>query len=276
MGRPMAGHLLAGGHGLTVYSRTKAKADELLRQGAKWADTPADAAAVADVVFICVPDTPDVENVLFAEEGVAHAARRGLIVVDHSTISPSATRGMARRLAENGAALLDAPVSGGDMGAKNASLSIMVGGDPTAFSSVLPLFRLMGKTITHCGPSGTGQLTKLVNQILVTINNMAACEALAFAQVNGLDLSKTLDALGGGAAASWQWNHLGPKMVAGDFSPGFMVDLQLKDLNLVIQAMRETNLDLPAARLVYALFVKAQQQGYGRDGTQRLFTVVRD
>src|SRR5687767_10416615 len=184
MGLPMAGHLLAAGHALAVHTRTKSKANDLLARGATWADSPAAAAERADVIFLCLPDTPDVEAIVLGEDGLLRAARRGTIVVDHSTISPAATVAMARKLAERGVSFLDAPISGGDVGAKNATLSIMVGGDESTFARVEPLLRVMGKTITHCGKRGNGQLTKLVNQILVTVTNLATCEALTFAKKN--------------------------------------------------------------------------------------------
>jgi 3-hydroxyisobutyrate dehydrogenase len=275
MGAPMAEHLMGGGHSMRVHSRTKGKAQTLLARGAKWVDSPAEAAAGADVVFVCVPDTPDVENVVLGERGIIQAAREGLIVVDHSTISPSATRRMAAVLAEKGARLLDAPVSGGDVGAKNATLSIMVGGDEGAFNEVRPLLQLMGKTIVHCGASGNGQLTKLVNQVLVSVTNLAVCEALGFAKKNGLDLNRTLAVLTGGAANSWQLANLGPKMVAGDYAPGFMIDLMQKDMRLVMAAAGEAQVSLPAAGLVHQLFTSAQAAGRGRDGTQALFTVIQ-
>jgi 3-hydroxyisobutyrate dehydrogenase len=276
MGGPMAGHLLAAGHPLVVHTRTKGKADQLLSRGAKWAASPQEAAASADVVFICVTDTPDVEHVVLGERGIIQSARDGLIVVDHSTISPSATRHMAEVLAAKGTRFLDAPISGGDVGARNATLSIMVGGDSAAFDAILPLLRYMGKTITHCGPSGAGQLTKLVNQVLVTVTNLAVCEALVFAIKNGLDPQKTIAAVGGGAAGSWQLQNLGPRMIAGDFAPGFTIDLQQKDLRLVMQAAGESRTPLPAASLVHQLFTAAQAAGRGKDGTQALFTVLKD
>ena len=217
MGLPMAGHLLEAGNQLTVFTRTRSKAEGLLGKGAKWAESAAGAARSAEIVFMCLPDTPDVENVVGQ---IVPEARAGQIVVDHSTISPSATRGMAEQLAGKGATLLDAPISGGDVGARNATLSIMVGGPAEAFAAVEPYLKLMGKTITHCGPSGAGQLTKLTNQILVSLTNLATCEAIAFAVKNGLDGQKTLAALGGGAGSSWQFNNLGPRMLAGDFAPG--------------------------------------------------------
>jgi 3-hydroxyisobutyrate dehydrogenase len=274
MGGPMAGHLLDAGVTLSVHTRTRSKAEPLLARGARWADSPREAAGQADVVFLCLPDTPDVEAVVIGPGGLAEAARPGLIVVDHSTISPAATRRMAEALGGHGVAFLDAPVSGGDVGARNATLSIMVGGDGQAFATVMPLLTRVGKTITHCGPSGTGQLTKLVNQILVTVTNLAVCESLVFAKRNGLDLAKTIAAVGGGAAGSWQLANLGPRMVKGDFAPGFTIDLQQKDLRLVLEAAKAANLDLAALSLVHHLFLEAQQTGRGREGTQALFAVV--
>lgn len=276
MGSPMAGHLLDAGLPLTLHTRTRAKAEPLLARGALWAESPQAAAEAADTVFLCLPDTPDVEAVVLGPGGILATARPGLVIVDHSTISPSATRAMAERLAAVGAAFLDAPVSGGDVGARNATLSIMVGGDEAAFRSVQPLLGRMGKTITHCGPSGAGQLTKLVNQILVTVTNLAVCESLVFAKRNGLDLGKTIAAVGGGAAGSWQLSNLGPRMVKGDFAPGFTIDLQQKDLRLVLEAAKAANLELSALRLVHRLFLEAQQAGRGREGTQALFAVVEN
>jgi 3-hydroxyisobutyrate dehydrogenase len=276
MGGPMAGHLLKNGAQLTVNTRTRARAKELLDRGAKWADTPAQAAAEADVVFICVPDTPDVESVVLGKDGIATAAHAGLILVDHSTISPTATRKMNEALNAKGAQLLDAPVSGGDVGAQNATLSIMVGGDASSFERVRPLLAHMGKTITYCGPSGSGQLTKLVNQILVTINNLAVCEALTFAQQSGLDPQKTIAAVSGGAAGSWQLSNLGAKMIASDFRPGFMIKLQHKDLRLAIAAAKDAGLDLHALDLVYQLFDQGLREGRGNEGTQALFALVKE
>ena len=276
MGLPMAGHLLRAGFPLIVHTRTESKAAELLSAGAKWAETPALAAAESDVVFVCVTDTPDVENVLLGKGGVGNSARPGLIVVDHSTISPTATKRMAAELAARGTTMLDAPVSGGDVGAKNATLSIMVGGERAAFDRVLPLLQHLGKTITHCGPSGSGQFTKLVNQILVSVNNLAACEALTLAIAGGLDPAKTITAVAGGGAGSWQLSNLGPKMIAGDFRPGFMIDLQQKDLRLVLEAAKEAGIDLTATKIVAELFERAQKQGLGREGTQALFKMVRN
>ena len=270
----MAGHLLAAGHQLTVFTRTKSRAAGLLSAGATWEPNPAAAAIGADLVFLCVPDTPDVEAVLLEPDGVLSTARSGQIIVDHSTISPTETRRFADAARQKGATLLNAPVSGGDAGARNASLSIMVGGDEAAFNNALPLLKLMGKTITHCGPSGTGQLTKLVNQILVSVTNLAVSEALAFAGANGLDPQKTLSAVGGGAGASWQLANLGPRMLAGDFAPGFMIKLQEKDLRLALAAAKDAGLHLEATPLVHSLFNRAIAEGRAEQGTQALFAVM--
>lgn len=274
MGSPMAGHLLKAGHRLTVHTRTKEKASELLASDATWANTPAEAARDANVLFVCVPDTPDVQRVLVGASGVLAAARPGTVVVDHSTISPFATREMARQLAEKQIALIDAPVSGGDVGARNATLSIMAGGERGAFDRVEPLLRHMGKTITYCGESGAGQLTKLVNQILVLNTLMAVSEAMAFVKKSGLDPATTLQAVGAGAARSWQLEMLGPKMAAGDFAPGFMIDLAQKDLRLVLEYADQAGLSLPATSMVHQLYNAVQSMGGGRQGTQALYRAL--
>lgn len=274
MGCPMATRLLEARHRLVVNSRTKSRASRLIARGARFLDTPAQVARECDVVFICVTDTPDVEAVVRGEDGITDQARSGLIVVDHSTISPSVTRDLADDLAKRGTCFLDAPVSGGDIGAKNGTLSIMVGGDSSAFDRVEPLLRILGQTITYCGSSGTGQLTKLVNQILVSVTNMAVCEALTFARKHRLDLKKTMSAVTSGAGGSWQLTNLGPRILAGDFRPGFTVNLQKKDLQLVLEAGEKSNTSLPAASLALQLFAAAQAAGHGKDGTQALFKIV--
>lgn len=275
MGGPMAGHLLKAGLDLVVHTRTRSKAEPLIQSGATWADSPAAAAADADVVFVCVTDTPDVRAVLLGPDGVITTARPGTIVVDHSTISPTATGGMAATLAGKQIVLLDAPVSGGDIGARNGTLSIMVGGDAAALDKVRPLLAHMGKTITHCGASGTGQLTKCVNQVLVSVTNLAVCEAMALATAGGLDPATTIAAVAGGAAGSWQLSNLAPKMTAGDFAPGFMIDLQRKDLRLVLAAAADAGVELKTVARVNELFDGLSNAGRGRDGTQALFEAVK-
>jgi 3-hydroxyisobutyrate dehydrogenase len=276
MGLPMAGHLLEAGCKLTVHTRTKSKAEGLLARGARWADTSAEAARSGTATFICLPDTPDVEKVVLGDQGVIAGAPANSVVIDHSTISPAATREIAKALAAKNVGFLDAPVSGGDIGAKNATLSIMVGGEEEQFEHARRLLAHLGKTITYCGPSGAGQLTKLVNQILVSITNLAVSEALAFATKCGLDPQKTLAAVGGGAAGSWQLSNLGPKMIAGDFKPGFTIKLQHKDLRLALEAAAECGLDLRALNLVQGLFGDALKEGRGEEGTQALYAVVRE
>jgi 3-hydroxyisobutyrate dehydrogenase len=271
----MAGHLLSAGHSVRVHTRTRSRAGGLLERGAEWCDCPADAAVDSEFVFICVPDTPDVCEVICGKRGLIHTAKQNLVVIDHSTISPSKTRELAAQVGRCGAFLLDAPMSGGDVGAKNATLSIMVGGDPNAFDRALPLLRVMGKTITYCGPSGCGQATKLVNQILVGGTLLAVAEALVFAQKSGLNLQHTLDAVSGGAATSWQLQNLGPKMIAGNFRPGFTIDLFQKDLRIIMETAKEVGTSLPAASLVRQLFTAAQAAGHGREGTQAIFSVLQ-
>lgn len=275
MGLPMSLNLLRKtGYRLTVHSRTACKARAVLAEGATWADSPADVADRAEVIFICVTDTPDVQKVLFGQDGLIRSARKGTIIVDHSTISPTATRQFANTLASVGIDLIDAPVSGGDVGARQATLSIMCGGTKPAFDRVEPLLRQMGQTVTYTGPSGNGQLTKLVNQILVLETLLAVSEAMVFAKKSGLDLSTTLEAVGAGAARSWQLQMLGPKMIQGDFSPGFMVDLAAKDLGLVVEFARQNHIKLPVIRWVQKLYQRLQRMGCGKEGTQALFKVV--
>ncbi len=294
MGKPMALNLLKAGFKLTVHSRTKSKAQEVINAGAVWADTPAHAAKNADVVIICVTDTPDVKEVLLGKNGVIESARQtarsraalgeaegsrrtrpGLICIDMSTISPAETQQMAKILAEKGVILIDAPISGGQIGAIEGKLSIMAGGPKESFEKVRPIFEAMGRTITYCGPSGYGQITKLANQIMVIHNIMSISEGLAFAQKAGLDLQTTLAATSGGAAGSAALKVLGPKIIAGDFKPAFMVDLQVKDLKLVMEYAEKIGQPLPGTKLVKELFSVLQAHGRGKDGTHALFDVIR-
>ena len=275
LGAPMAHNLLKAGYPLTVHTRTKAKAMTLLTAGAAWADTPAQAAQTADVVFTCVPDTSDVENVLLGRNGVIESARPGLICVDMSTISPEAAKAMSARLAEEGAVLLDAPVSGGQIGAIEARLSIMVGGPVESLERVRPILECLGRAITHCGPIGSGQLTKLANQVMVIHTIMSIAEGLAFAERAGLNLETTHAVTCAGAAYSHSLKVLGAKIIAGDMSPAFMVDLQLKDLRLIMETARRIGQPLPGAALAMQLLQSLSAQGRGRDGTQALIDVLR-
>jgi 3-hydroxyisobutyrate dehydrogenase len=271
MGGPMAGHLIRGGHSLLVHTRTKSKAEPLLADGARWCESPAAAAAQADYVMINVPDTPDVEAVLFGPAGVCEALRPGAAVIDFSTISPAATRDFAARLAERGAVMLDAPVTGGEAGAKNATLTILVGGERAAFEQVLPLLQHLGNKIVHVGPSGSGQAMKAINQVLVAVNMIGVCEALALARASGLDPAMVIDALGGGAGGSWALSNLGAKIVAGDLKPAFMIALMQKDLRIVQEAAQLAHVPLPGVALAQQLFrVVEAEAGGDRLGTQAM------
>jgi 3-hydroxyisobutyrate dehydrogenase len=275
MGAPMACNLLKAGFPVTVHTRTKSKAQPVLNAGAVWAESPALAAAQADVVITCVTDTPDVEAVLLGTNGVLEAARRGSVCIDMSTICPDATRRMAQVLAQRGVTLLDAPVSGGQIGAIEAKLSIMVGGPKETLETVRPILEAMGQTITHCGPVGAGQTTKLANQVMVIHTIMSIAEGLAFAEKAGLNPETTHAVTCGGAAYSHSLKVLGAKILAGDMAPAFMVDLQLKDLRLVMETSRRIGQPLPGTALAMQLLESLAAKGRGRDGTQALIDVIR-
>ena len=270
MGRGMTNNLLRAGHKVMVWNRTPARMNEFAAAGAQTASSPAELAAQCDVILICVSDTPDVEEVLFGENGVSAGVKSGALVVDHSTISPQKTVEMAKRLNTQGVAYLDAPVSGGSEGAKNGTLSIMVGGEAVDFERAMPILQAYGKTITHVGAQGAGQMAKLVNQILVVVNQLAASEALLFAQAGGLDLAKTIDAVKGGAAGSWMLANRGPQMIVRDFHPGFTIDLQQKDLRLVLEAADAMGIPLIATSMVFQMYRTLQAQGLGGDGNHGL------
>jgi 3-hydroxyisobutyrate dehydrogenase-like beta-hydroxyacid dehydrogenase len=259
---------------LTVYNRTRSRAEELAREGAKVAASPAEVAAVSEVVITIVTDSPDVEQVIAGPSGVMEGIQPGGIVIDMSTVSPELEQRLDRQLKVKGCCLLDAPVSGGDVGARNATLAIMAGGDRDAFDSTLDVLKVMGRTITYCGPVGTGQMTKLCNQILVSGNLLAVAEALLFARKLGLDPEVMINAVKDGAAGSWQLANLGPRILKGDYAPGFMVDLMQKDLRIAQEAADKARASLPAMALVQQLFRSLQAVGEGREGTQALAKVL--
>ncbi|MBA7698264.1 2-hydroxy-3-oxopropionate reductase [subsurface metagenome] len=275
MGKPMALNLLKAGYRLTIHNRTRTKAEQLLTEGAVWAANPADVANRSDVVITCVTDTPDVRGVLLGESGVIAAARPGLICIDMSTISPAATKEMGQILEGKGVTLIDAPISGGEIGAIEGKLSIMMGGPKEAVEKVRPVMEVMGRTVSYCGPLGSGQMTKLANQIMVIHTIMSLAEGLAFAEKAGLDLETTLKVTSAGAAASHSLKALGPKVIAGDLKPAFMVDLQQKDLRLVLEYAEQLKQPLPGVALARQLLAVLQAQGRGRDGTQALVDVIR-
>lgn len=275
MGAPMAAHLLRAGYPLRVFNRTATKAAALVAAGAVACETPAAVASGCDVLLLNVTDTPDVEAVLFGAEGAATALARGTVVVDFSTISPGATRGFATRLAKPGVAFLDAPVTGGQVGAQNATLTIMVGGDAAAFARVRPLLEVVGKKIVHVGPSGAGQALKACNQILCAVNMIGVCEALLLAKRSGLDLALALETLGTGAGGSWAWTQLGAKLVAGDLQPAFMIALMQKDLRIVQDAAQRMGVPLPGTALAQQLFRAVEAEPGGAQlGTQAMMRAL--
>ena len=276
MGASMADHLLEAGHDLTVYNRTKARAEMLLKKGAKWADSPAEAAVDAEVVFTMVGYPADVEAVVLGEDGVLSAARPRTVLVDCTTSSPALARRIAAEAQAKGVGALDAPVSGGDIGARNATLSIMVGGDPEVFEKAKPLLELMGKTVVLQGAAGMGQHTKMTNQILVAAGMIGICEALLYAQKSGLDPRRVLESVGGGAAASWSLTNLWPRMIEGDFEPGFYIEHFIKDMGIALEEARAMNLNLPGLELARRLYEKTKQAGHGRKGTQALLLALRE
>jgi len=274
MGQPMSLNLLQAGYPLTVYNRTRSKMEPVVAAGAAAADSPREVAEKSDVILTMVSDSPDVVEVILGKNGVLEAAREGLTVIDMSTISPRITRDLAARLQEKGARLLDAPVSGGDKGAREGTLSIMVGGEEAAFEACRPIFEVLGKNIVYIGESGSGQTVKLCNQVACALTLQALSEALLLGARSGVDLNRMLQAISAGAAGSWMLSNLAPKVLARDFSPGFMVKLQQKDLRLVLEAAAELNLPLPGVSLVNQMFRAVEASGGGELGTQALVTAL--
>jgi len=276
MGAPMARNALKAGFAVAVTNRTLARAEALAKDGVTVVKTPREVAERSDIVVTMVPNTPHVEEAVFGPDGVAAGARDGLLLIDMSTISPSATRDFADRAAKNRPPFrtLDAPVSGGEPGAIEARLSIMIGGDAADVKRAMPLFDALGKTIVHIGDHGAGQACKLANQIAVALNNLGVSEALVFAASQGIDLEKTRQVIAGGAGSSWAMQNYAPKMLAGDFRPGFMVDLQQKDLRLVLDNAYADHISLPGAALVHELYNALQRDGGGREGNLALIKVI--
>ncbi len=270
MGRGMSLNLLKAGFGVRVWNRTRSRMDELVAAGAIAADSPADLAAHTDIMITCVSDTADVEAVVLGDEGIIYGAKAGALLIDHSTISPQTTKEIAAQLAENGVHMLDAPISGGSEGAANGTLSIMVGGDAEQFERAMPAFQAMGRTITHVGDSGAGQMVKLVNQILVVTTMLGVSEALLFAQAGGVDLEKALTAVSGGAASSWSLLNRAPQIIKRDWRPGFTVDLQQKDVRLVLEAADQLGVPMLGTGQVFQLYRTLQQQGLGGEGNHAL------
>ena len=270
MGQSMAGHLLAAGHPLTIFNRSRGKAAGLLARGAQWADTPSDVAARSDVVITMVGLPSDVEQVWLGADGVVAGARKDALLIDMTTSSPELAWRLAAAAAQRGCEALDAPVSGGEVGARDAKLSIMVGGSQQAFDAALPILQLMGANIVRQGGPGAGQHTKMCNQIVIASTIMGVCEGLAYAKSAGLDLPTVLRAIGAGAAGGFQLNVLGQKIIDGDFAPGFFIEHFLKDLGIALAEAKRMNLDLPGLALAQQLYATLAGRGLARAGTQAL------
>ncbi len=270
MGSAMCSHLLTAGYSVTVYNRNRDKMTCLVEHGASAAASPRVVAAASDVVFTMVGFPEDVDSVIRGEDGVLSGAAAGTIVVDMTTSKPSLAQELYSIGREREVRCLDAPVSGGDIGAREARLSIMVGGDQDTFTEVLPLFSHMGKTIVHQGPAGAGQHAKMANQILIATGMIGVCEALLYGYKAGLDLNVLLQSVSGGAAGSWSLSNYAPRMLAGNFEPGFYVDHFVKDLSIALEESRRMKLALPGLALAAQLYIALQAQGHGRNGTQSL------
>jgi len=276
MGQGMARNLLKAGYGVRVWNRTSSRMDPLIEAGAAAGASPADVAANCDIIAVCVSDTPDVQEVILGENGILSGVQAGALVIDFSTISPQATIDIADRLSAKGVKMLDAPVSGGSEGAVNGTLSIMIGGDEDQVERARGLFEAMGNTITHVGKQGAGQTVKLVNQILVVGNCLAMCEALIFAQAGGVDLEKCLNAVTGGAAGSWMLANRGPQIIDRDWRPGFTINLQQKDVRLIMQEADALGVPVLLSGQVFSLYRTLQQAGLGEEGNHALVKALEN
>ena len=276
MGSSMCSHLLTAGYRVTLHSRTKAKAQPLLDLGATWAENPRAVAADSDLLFTMVGFPQDVRAVYFGETGILAGAQPGTVLVDMTTTDPALSREIAERATAKGLSAIDAPVSGGDVGARNATLSIMVGGDRKAVQGVMPLFELLGKKIVHQGGPGTGQQAKLCNQIVIAGTMVGVCESVLFGYKAGLDLNRMLDSIRGGAAACWTLDHLAPRILQRNFDPGFFVEHFVKDMGLALEESKRMGLVLPGLTLVHQLYQTVQTLGHGRSGTHALMLALEE
>ena len=276
MGRSMAGHLLDAGYSVHVYNRTQAKAQDLVDRGARWQSSPGKVAAAADVIITIVGFPVDVESVYLGEDGVLAQARSGSLAIDMTTSCPNLASRIAQEAAAKGIEVLDAPVSGGDIGAREARLSIMVGGSVSGFERALPLFEIMGKNIVHQGPAGSGQHTKMCNQIAIASGMMAISEAMAYAKKSGLQPETVLKSIESGAAGSWSLTNLAPRVLKGDYAPGFFVKHFIKDMKIAIESAQAMGLDLPGLQLAKKLYDQLASKGCEDDGTQALFKLYEE
>lgn len=274
MGRSMCRHLIAAGYRTSVYTRSRGKAEEALAAGAAWAESPRAVAEACDVVFTMVGFPSDVREVYFGETGVLGAAREGSVLVDMTTTEPTLARQIQEAAQARGAQAVDAPVSGGDVGARNATLSIMVGGEPDAVAAVMPLFEIMGKNIVHQGGPGAGQHTKMCNQIVIAGTMIGVCESLLYAYRAKLDPETMLRSIRSGAAGCWSLENLAPRILGGDFEPGFIVEHFVKDMGIALAEAQRMGLAMPGLALVHQLYLALQAQGHGRRGTQALLLAL--
>lgn len=276
MGEPMCGHLLDAGYNVSVFSRTRQKAESLIEKGAIWCATPAEVALGSEVIFTMVGTPSEVREVYLAEQGVFAGVQSGNILVDMSTTAPSLSIEIANRARELGAQAIDAPVSGGDVGAQNASLTIMLGGDSAAIEKIGPLLNCLGRSIISMGDAGSGQQAKLCNQLVVANTMIGICEALFYAERTGLDCEKLIAAIQPGAAGCWALDNLAPRIIKGDDAPGFMVEHFIKDLAIAMQEAEVLELDLPGLKLAHDLYLETQRLGHGESGTQALLHAIRN
>jgi len=276
MGSSICGHLLTAGYRVTVHSRTRSKAQPLLDRGAQWAESPCAVAAESDVLFTMVGSPQDVQQVYFGTDGVLSGAEVGTIIIDMTTTQPSLSREIAAAASAKDLSAIDAPVSGGDIGAKNAALLIMIGGDTKSVQTVMPLFELLGKKIVHQGGPGAGQQAKLCNQIVIAGTMVGVCESLLYGYKAGLDLNRILESIRGGAAACWTLDNLAPKILQRNFDPGFFVEHFVKDMGIALEESKRMGLVLPGLTLVHQLYQTLQTLGHGRSGTHALILALEE
>lgn len=274
MGSSMCGHLIDAGFRATVYSRTKQKAEALIAKGARWAASPKEVAENSDIIFSIVGFPADVREVLLSEDGALAGAKSGCVLVDMTTSQPSLAVEIYDAAKAKGVHSVDAPVSGGDIGARNAALSIMIGGDADVVTALQPVWEAMGKTVVHQGGPGAGQHTKMVNQILIATGMIGVCEALLYGHRSGLDLTTVLKSVSSGAAGSWSLSNLGPRIIDNNFDPGFFVEHFIKDMGIALDESRRMGLSMPGLALAQQLYLAVKAQGFGRNGTHALLLAL--
>lgn len=275
MGHSMAGHILDAGYPLNVYTRTKDKASDLIEKGAVWSDTVANLAKASDIIISIVGYPSDVKEIYLGPEGILENAASGTLAIDMTTSDPKLAETLWQSGQEKGVGVLDAPVSGGDLGARNATLSIMVGGKEDDFNAALPVFEIMGKNIVFQGAAGAGQHTKMANQIAIAAGMVSVCESLAYAKRSGLDPETVLKSIGQGAAGSWSLNNLGPRIINEDDQPGFFIKHFIKDMGIALESAKSMDLDTPGLDLAFSLYKKMESQGFEENGTQALYKLFQ-